>query len=260
MLASSILKTMSGQVEVHSGGSGPLVVLLPSLGRGAADFMELGDMLIKRGYRVAAPEPRGIGKSQGPFEGITFHDLAADVAAVIRAEGGKAVIGGHAFGQKVGRTVAMDHPDLVRCVIMLAGAGRAIIPAHIRTAIMQSGDPTLSDAERLEALKIAFFAPGNDPVAAGWLKGWHPEIKKVQLAAESRTKDDEFIPAGRALILDMQAEFDTVVPPSARQDLKNELGDRVTIQVIKNAGHALIPEQATAVAEGMDAYIKTLAE
>ena len=57
----------------------------------------------------------------------------------------------------------------------------------------------------------------------------------------------------------MQAEFDTVVPPSARQDLKNELGDRVTIQVIKNAGHALIPEQAAAVAEGMDAYIKTLA-
>jgi hypothetical protein len=49
------------------------------------------------------------------------------------------------------------------------------------------------------------------------------------------------------------------VPPSARQDLKNELGDRVTIRVIKNAGHALIPEQAAAVAEGMDAYIKTLA-
>jgi pimeloyl-ACP methyl ester carboxylesterase len=258
MLATSILKTASGQVEVYSGGSGPLVVLLPSLGRGAADFMELGDMLIKRGYRVAAPEPRGIGRSQGPFEGISFHDLAADVAAVIRAEGGKAVIGGHAFGQKVGRTVAMDHPDLVRCVIMLAGAGRAIIPPHVRAAIMQSGDLTLSDAARVEALKIAFFAPGADPVAAGWLKGWHPEVKKVQLGAESRTKDDEFIPAGRAPILDMQAEFDTVVPPPARQDLKNELGERVTIQVIKNAGHALIPEQSAAVAEGMDAYIRTL--
>jgi pimeloyl-ACP methyl ester carboxylesterase len=215
--------------------------------------------MIKRGYRVAAPEPRGIGKSQGPFEGISFHDLAADVAAVIEAEGGKAVIGGHAFGQKVGRTVAMDHPDLVRCVIMLAGAGRAIIPAPVRMAIMQSSDPTLSDADRIEALKIAFFAPGHDPVAAGWLKGWYPEIKKVQLGAESRTKDDEFIPAGRAPILDMQAEFDTVVPPTARQDLKNELGERVTIQVIRDAGHALIPEQPAAVAAGMDAYIKTLA-
>jgi len=56
----------------------------------------------------------------------------------------------------------------------------------------------------------------------------------------------------------MQAEFDTVVPPSARQDLKNELGDRVTILVIPNAGHALIPEQVEAVADGIDAYVKRL--
>jgi pimeloyl-ACP methyl ester carboxylesterase len=214
--------------------------------------------LIALGYRVAAPEPRGIGNSTGPAENISFHDFAADVAAVIRAEGGRAVVAGHAFGQKVGRTVAMDHQELVRCVIMLAGAGRAIIPPEVRAAIMKSGDLSATEQERIAALKLAFFAPGNDPVAAGWLKGWYPDVKKIQLAAEGRTKDDEFIPAGRAPILDMQAEFDTVVPPSARQDLKNELGDRVTIKVIGNAGHALIPEQAEAVAAAMDAYIRKL--
>jgi len=56
----------------------------------------------------------------------------------------------------------------------------------------------------------------------------------------------------------VQAEFDTVVPPSARQDLKNELGERVTIHVIRNAGHALIPEQPRAVADAMADYIKRL--
>lgn len=258
MLTPHIVPTDRGQVEVHAGGNGPLVILLPSLGRGAADFFKLGEMLIGRGYRVAAPEPRGIGRSTGPSEGISFHDFAADVAAVIRSEGGRAVIGGHAFGQKVGRTVAMDYPDIVRCICMLAGAGRAVIPPEVRAAIMRSGDLTLTDAERVLALQLAFFAPGNDPVTAAWLKGWYPDVKKLQLAAESRTPDDEFIPAGRAPILDMQAEFDTVVPPSVRQDLKNELGDRVTIQVIANAGHALIPEQAEAVAAGIDAYVKKL--
>jgi pimeloyl-ACP methyl ester carboxylesterase len=180
------------------------------------------------------------------------------VADVIKANGRKAVVAGHAFGQKVGRTVAMDHPNIVRCVIMLAGAGRAIIPPEVRKAIMASGDPSLTDGERIEALKLAFFAPGYDPVGAGWLKGWNPDIKKAQLGAESRTRDDEYIPAGQAPILDMQAEFDTVVPPAARQDLKNELGERVTIQVIPNAGHALIPEQVEAVAAGIDAYVKKL--
>lgn len=180
------------------------------------------------------------------------------MAAVIRAEGGRAVIGGHAYGQKIGRTVAMDHPALVRAVIMLAGAGRAIIPPDVRTAIMQSGDLSLTEAQRVEALKLAFFAPGHDPVAAGWLKGWYPDVKKLQLAAESRTRDDEYIPAGRAPILDMQAEHDTVVPPWARQDLKNELGERVTIHVIKDAGHALIPEQPEAVADAMARYVKRL--
>jgi len=258
MLTPSLLKTTDGQVEVHSGGSGPLIVLLPSLGRSAADMAPLGDRLAGRGFRVAAPEPRGIGRSAGPMDGITFHDLARDVAAVIRAEGGRAVIGGHAFGQKVARTVAMDHPELVRAVVMLAGAGRAPIPGEVRAAILRCGDLSLPDADRVAALRIAFFAPGNDPVAAGWLQGWDPEVKLKQLAAENRTPPDEFIPAGHASILDLQAEFDTVVPPSARQDLKNELGERVTIRVIANAGHALIPEQPEAVANAMVDYIRDL--
>ena len=66
MLTSSIVKTPAGQVEVYAGGTGPLVILLPSLGRGAADFDELGPRLIARGYRVAAPEPRGIGGAPVP--------------------------------------------------------------------------------------------------------------------------------------------------------------------------------------------------
>jgi len=258
LMRSTILKTADGQVDLSVGGNGPLIVLLPSLGRGASDFARLAPLLVARGHRVAAPEPRGMGRSKGSLDGITFHDLAADVAAVIRAEGGRAVIGGHAFGQKVARTVAMDHPDLVRAIIMLAGAGRAPIPPEVRAAILRCGDPGLPDDARVAALKIAFFAPGNDPVAAGWLEGWHPDIKVKQLAAENATPADEFISAGEAPILDMQAEFDTVVPPSARQDLRNELGDRVTIRVIPNAGHALIPEQVEAVAAAMDDYVRRL--
>jgi pimeloyl-ACP methyl ester carboxylesterase len=42
-------------------GQGPLIVLLPSLGRGATDFDPIADRLADAAFRVLRPEPRGIG-------------------------------------------------------------------------------------------------------------------------------------------------------------------------------------------------------
>jgi pimeloyl-ACP methyl ester carboxylesterase len=256
-LQTELTDTGVARIEVYSGGEGPLVLLLPSLGRGATDFDQLAASLIGRGYRVLCPQPRGIGRSTGAMSGNTLHDLAADIAFLIRREDrGPAIVAGHAFGQKVARALAADHPELVQAVIMLAGAGRAPIPEPVRLAILVCGDFSKSDAERIDALKLAFFAPGNDPT--NWLRGWYPATKAMELEAEKSTPLDEFIGAGRAPILDVQAEDDTVVPPQNRQDLKNELGDRVTIAVIPGAGHALLPEQPAAVADAVDSYIRGL--
>ena len=256
-LAAELVDTGAATIEIRAGGAGPLVVLLPSLGRGADDFRELAAALVARGYRVLCPEPRGIGRSKGSMSGNTLHDLAADIAFLIRRETNEpCVVAGHAFGQKVARTLAADHPALVRAVIMLAGAGRAPIPEHVRLAILGCGDYSKSDEERIACLKIAFFAPGNDSTV--WLSGWHPATKAMELEAERATPPDEFIGAGSAPILDVQAEDDTVVPPQHRQDLKNELGDRVTIAVVAKAGHALLPEQPAAVAKVVDGYIREL--
>ena len=71
------------QIEILAQGEGPLAVLLPSLGRGAADFDEIAERLADAGLRVLRPEPRGIGQSRGPMTGIDLHDYADDVAAVI---------------------------------------------------------------------------------------------------------------------------------------------------------------------------------
>ena len=50
-------------------------------------------------------------------------------------------------------------------------------------------------------------------------------------------------------ILDLQAALDPWRPPETRDDLRVELGaNRVTVRVIDDAGHALIPEQPAAVA------------
>jgi pimeloyl-ACP methyl ester carboxylesterase len=244
-------------VECFAEGKGRPVVLLPSLGRGVEDYAVLSGMLAAGGYRVLRPQPRGIGASRGPMEAISLHDLAADVAAVLEHEGGRrAVVAGHAFGGRVARVLAHDRPDLARGVVLLAAAGRHPIAPDLRVAIDGSGDPSLSREQRLAHLRHAFFAPGHDPAA--WLEGWHPPVAAMQKAATLLTRQDVFITAGVAPILEVQAELDNVVPRSRANDLKDELGDRVTVVVIPDAGHALVPEQPEAVAAAMRGWVGRL--
>ena len=61
---------------------------------------------------------------------------------------------------------------------------------------------------------------------------------------------------GEAPILEIQAALDPFKPPTLRDELKGELGDRVTVALIEDASHALIPEQPVAVAEIMVRWMR----
>jgi len=193
---------------------------------------------------------------------LSLHDFARDIAAVIRHENrGPAILVGHAFGSWVARTTAVDHPKLVRAVVMVAAAAKAY-PAgfsgakELSEAVRKSGDPTLPKSERLKYLRLAFFAPGND--ASAWLKGWHGEADEAQSAAGRATQQSEWWVAGTAPLLDLQGALDPFKPRSARNELIEEFGDRATVVVIENASHALLVEQPTAVVEAIVAWIGRL--
>jgi pimeloyl-ACP methyl ester carboxylesterase len=244
------------QIDVVIDGSGPAVVLLPSLARDSDDYDEVAEGLAAAGFRVLRPKPRGIGRSTGPMTKITLHDFARDIAEVVKKlGGGKAVVVGHAYGNWVARMTAADHPDLVRGVVIAAAAAKQYAP-ELSTAVTKAGNLSLPDEERLAALRFAFFAPGHD--ATVWLKGWHPEIRDSQRAAVAAVKQDEWWSGGTAPLLDLQAEKDPFKPESKRNEMKDEFGSRVTVMVIPNASHALIPEQPKAVVEALNRWIKSL--
>src|SRR5438477_3312757 len=83
---------------------------------------------------------RGVGGSCGSLDGATLHDLASDVAGVIKAIGcGPAHLVGHAFGNRIARCLAVDQPPLVRSVTLLAAGGLIAPPTgpigtHFRNA------------------------------------------------------------------------------------------------------------------------------
>jgi pimeloyl-ACP methyl ester carboxylesterase len=244
------------QIEVAVEGTGPSVVLLPSLARDSDDYDEVAQGLAAAGLRVLRPKPRGIGRSIGPMTNISLHDFARDIAEVIVQLGnGRAVIVGHAYGNWVARMTAVDHPQLVRGVVIAAAAARQY-PPELTTAVTTAGNLTLSNEDRLAALRFAFFAPGNDPAA--WLTGWHPEIRDSQRAAVAAVRQDEWWSAGTAALLDLQAAQDPFKPEAKRNEMKDEFGERVTVMIIPNASHALIPEQPKAVVEALTTWIKAL--
>ncbi|HXC31588.1 MAG TPA: alpha/beta hydrolase [Verrucomicrobiae bacterium] len=252
-------------IEVIAQGAGPVLVILPSLGRGAEDYEVVAKVLAEERFRVLRPQPRGVGRSAGPMSGQTLHDLAADIAAVIEHEkSGPAVVVGHAYGHFVARMLATDRPELVRGLVLAAaspgkvpkGVNEPPVKPEVREAIRQASDLSLPEAERLSALQLAFFAPDHDPHV--WLGGWHPETEKMENEASAATPVDEWFAAGHAPVLDLQAENDAVAQPKFRSVLKTELGDRVTVLVIPNAGHALAPEQPEAMANAIAVFSHSL--
>ncbi|RAI38477.1 alpha/beta fold hydrolase [Rhodoplanes roseus] len=251
-----IVRYADVEIDVIIEGNGPAVVLLPSLARDSEDYDAVAEGLAAKGFRVLRPQPRGIGRSKGPMTGITLHDLARDIATVIQTHGGgRAVVVGHAYGNWVARMTAVDHPGLVRGVVIAAAAAKQYAP-ELSVAVTKAGNPSLPEEERLAALRFGFFAPGNDPRV--WLDGWHPQVRDAQRAAVAAVKQSDWWSGGTAPLLDLQAAQDPFKPADKRNEMKDEFGDRVTIAVIPNASHALVPEQPQAVVDALVTWIKSL--
>jgi pimeloyl-ACP methyl ester carboxylesterase len=256
MMESKIVDRGDVQLEVLAQGSGPTMVLLPSLGRGAEDFDPMALVLEGEGYRVLRPQPRGIGSSSSRPAYADLHDCSNDIASVIEAEGnGPAIMVGHAFGNRVSRLLATIRPDLVTGVVLVAAnVGHAPSPPNVREAIRNSANPALPDDVRLEALRFAFFAPGND--AAPWLKNWRPDVLAAQRIAGDKTPRTEDYAAGRAPVLYMQPSHDPLAHAQDAVDYKAALGDRLTVVKIPQSSHAAIAEQPEFIAREIAAWAR----
>ena len=247
----------SVRLEVFAQGTGPLIVLLPSLGRGAGDFAPMADVLAAEGYRVLRPQPRGIGGSAGPAY-ADLHDCAEDIAAVIESEAnGPAIMVGHAFGNRVSRLLATIRPDLVAGVVLVAAnVGHAPSPPKIREAIRNSADATLPADARLAALRLVFFAPGNDP--SGWLENWYPDVLAAQRHAGDQTARSVDYASGSAPVLYMQPSHDPLAHANDAVEYKQALGERLTVVQIPNSSHAAIAEQPDFIAKEIARWARGL--
>ncbi len=252
-----VIRRDNVRIEVIAEGRGPLLVLLPSLGRDSEEFDPAAEQLAAGGLRVLRPQPRGYGRSSGPMTGITLHDYARDVAAVIEHEqSGRAILAGHAFGHFVAKMTAVDFPQLTRAVILIGAAQKKPDPA-VQRSVAIATDPAQPEAERLKALKHVFFASGNDP--RSWLTGFHASVRNAEIIARDATPQSEYYSGGTVPMLDIQGAEDPYKPPSAANELVDEFGaSRVTVVRIPHAAHAIIVEQPRAVSDAILTWVQRL--
>jgi pimeloyl-ACP methyl ester carboxylesterase len=248
------VRNADATLHVTIRGRGQPIVFIPSLGRGVDDFDDVSRRLVAAGYEAVLPDPRGLGGSTGPLQNITLHDVGDDVAAVIESIGWPAVVVGHAYGNRVARMIAVDHPSLVKSVVLLAAGGKIPRTPEMDQAFRLVFDAAASPAERLDAIQKSFFAKGND--AAVWRGGWDLNVGTAQRKLMQRPAVQEWWDAGSVPVLVLQATEDAIAVPENAKLLHNEFPDRVTVVDIPNSGHAMLPEQPGRIADAIIGWLR----
>ena len=221
-------------IECGTLGIGPPVILLPGRGGSAPEqFVQLGTALAGAGFRAIALNPRGVGASNGSLDDLSLHDLADDVAAVIRSVGGPAHIVGRALGNRIARCVAVDHPALVKSLSLIS-AGGLVPPAARHTTT-------------------------NSPKQRWRLNHWRQAGLAHEYAAQS-TPLVEWWSGGEAPILVIQGQDDHIAVPENGRRLAREFPNRVRLHEIPGTGHMVLFERPDLVIPIVLSFISEIEE
>ncbi len=189
------------RLNCETAGEGPAVVLLHGLG-GSADFWPPRTVGLDGRYRLLMPDLRGHGASDkppGPYSiGMWSEDLLTSLDAG-RVE--RAVILGSSLGGAVAQRFALDHPQRVVALVLVATSSevgpkaRDAYEARARTA----------EEQGLEALGVA--AP-NEPAAyaaasrAAGNYNFTAELSRIACPALIlQGADDRMAPPGGSVII-----------------------------------------------------------
>lgn len=119
-------------------GTGDPVVLVGGTGMPpvAWELCGLRDALVAAGFEVVTYSARGVAPSDAPPAPYTMADLTDDLAGLLDALGiAEAAVVGYSLGSFTAELLARNRPDLVRSVVLMAGAGplNGVLDAVLRT-------------------------------------------------------------------------------------------------------------------------------
>ncbi len=235
------------------------IIALPGSGGDVSRYKYLAPLLADAGYRVIAVNQRGIKGSTGELEGLTLHDYAADVAAIIDVlELQKVHLLGWALGNRTSRVVATDFPEKVASISLIAAGGlvRPLTePGELGRLLGESGIP---EEEKVQLARRTLFSPETDDAMvreyARDLKYW-PAARNSQRQANRNTALEQWWAGGTGPMLIVQGMDDKTAPPENGRRMKIEFGERITLVNLQGAGHAMGLEKPQETADAILSFL-----
>jgi pimeloyl-ACP methyl ester carboxylesterase len=161
----------NGDVKIHYvvEGKGPLVVLVHGFPDYWATWKPLMAELSAAGYRTAALDMRGYNLSDKPQGEAAYAmpNLIGDIAAVVKAEGQTStILIGHDWGAAISWQTAMQRPDLVNRLVIMAVPHPAGMARELATNKDQQANSQYARNFQKEGSEKLLTAEG----LAGWVK------------------------------------------------------------------------------------------
>src|SRR5499427_346122 len=175
--------------------------------------------------------------SCGSLDDATLHDLAGDIAGVIKAIGcGPVHLVGHAFGNRIARCLAVDQSPLVRSVTLLAAGGLIAPPTPLGTSFRNATQAKMNGSDCVTTLGARWLSPASDPKVLERVECW-PAVLIAHLATSRNVPLEYWWSAGTAPLLVIQGLDDEAAPPGNGHALREQLGERVRVVDLPHAGH-----------------------
>lgn len=161
----------SGRIAYDDRGSGPPVVMVPSLGDVRAEYRFLAAKLADAGYRAVTMDLRGHGKSSTGWPDYSCTALGEDIVALVdHLDAGPAILIGTSMGAGVVAWAAAEAPEQT--------AGLVLIGPFVRDVPPWS---KLKGAVQLLMIKVALAGPWAARVWGGYYDALYPTSKPADL-------------------------------------------------------------------------------
>lgn len=147
-----------------SGGSGPLVVMLPGAGDVRDEYRFVAPDLVDGGARVVTVDLRGHGESSADWPAYGMAETAADLIALLDHLGaGPATVVATSFAPAAALWAAADRPDLFGRLVLIS--------AHLEAPPAWQSIP----------LRLMMRGPLAGKIWAGQFRKWHPAAPPADL-------------------------------------------------------------------------------